>query len=97
MTERVRSGQLSQIVLETEHLHDGKIRAHCDARTASLQRAKRHRRHARAFRDLLGCQLSAQARELQPLAKFDEQLAGFRQERAVFFAMRLIFRCFWAR
>ncbi|WJN73400.1 hypothetical protein OH687_24125 [Burkholderia anthina] len=65
-------------------MHDGKIGADRDPRTASLQRAKCHRRHSRAFSDLLGRQFPAQTRELEPLAEFDEQPTGCGQERGGF-------------
>ena len=78
----IGSGELGQIPGQPEDLHDGQIGAYRDACPASFQRAQGHGRHPGALGNLFGRELATQTRKLEPLAEFDEQLVGRRQERS---------------
>ena len=71
--QRVGLGELFQLLLDPEHLHDGEIRAHRHARAAAFEAAKRHGVHAGALSDLLRGQPPPQARQTQPFPELPEQ------------------------
>ncbi|ALX86204.1 hypothetical protein APT56_25180 [Achromobacter denitrificans] len=79
--EFVGARKLGEIVGQPQDLHDGQVSPDGDSRPAGLQGTQGHGRHARSLGDLFGGQLAAQARKLEPLTKFDEELAGSWQER----------------
>jgi hypothetical protein len=79
--QRVAGGHVLQVLLKAQHLHHGKVGANGGARAAGFERPQGGRRHAGAFRHLLGSQFAPQARKLEPLAEFAEQLVGCGKKR----------------
>jgi hypothetical protein len=72
--KRIGARKELQILLDSEHLHDGRVRADGHPRAASLDAPQGHWRHAGALGDLGGSQAAAKPRKAQPVAKLPQQL-----------------------
>ena len=79
-SKRIGGNDELEILLDSEHLHDGHIRANGHSGAAPFDASQGHWRHAGPLGDLSCGQAAAEPRKAQSVTKLPQQLLGNRQQ-----------------